>query len=126
MPGWFTTGQPSRWAFWPGWKRAAVRWFVIAAGLMARPLPTSVALGVLAMLGAAAGWPRFQRWRYERKVVRPVYLQLCQYLGTEPGDRPGRWLDIPAGFTTDLDARVTLATRRPGTPTLPGRPTSTR
>ena len=28
-------------------------------------------------------------------MIRPVYLQLCQYLGTDPADRPGRWLDIP-------------------------------
>ena len=110
VPGWFTTGQPGRWAYLPGWKRAAIRWFTVAAaaGLLVRPLPTTVALGVLAIGGAAAGWPRFQRWRYERRVVRPVYLQLCQYLGTEPGERPGRWLDIPAGFAADPDARVTL------------------
>ena len=37
------------------------------------------------------------------------YLQLCQYLGTDPGDRPGRWLSIPAGFAGDPGARVTLA-----------------
>ena len=42
-------------------------------------------------------------------MIRPVYLQLCQYLGTDQGDRPGRWLDIPAGFAGDQDARVTLA-----------------
>jgi len=111
VPGWFTTGQPGRWAYLPGRKRAAVRWAVVAAaaGLMTRPLITSVVLGVLAIGGGAAGWPRFQRWRYERRVIRPVYLQLCQYLGTDQGDRPGRWLDIPAGFADDQDARVTLA-----------------
>jgi hypothetical protein len=111
VPGWFTTGQPGRWAYLPGWKRAAVRWAVVAAaaGLSVRPLVTSVVLGVLAVGGGAVGWPRFQRWRYERRVIRPVYLQLCQYLGTEPGERPGRWLDIPHGFTRDLDAQVTLA-----------------
>ncbi len=38
VPGWFSTGQPGRWAFWPGGKRAAVRW--AAAGLMTRPLIT--------------------------------------------------------------------------------------
>ena len=111
MPGWFTTGQPGRWAFLPGWKRAAIRWATVAAaaGLMTRPLVTTVVLGVLAIGGGAAGWPRFQRWRYERRVIRPVYLQLCQYLGTDQGERPGRWLDIPAGFTATPDAVVTLA-----------------
>jgi hypothetical protein len=111
VPGWLSTGQPSRSAFWPGWKRAAVRWGVVAAaaGLAARPLTTGVMLGVLAVAGSCAGWPRFQRWQYERRVTRPVYLQLCQYLDTDQGDRPGRWLDIPAGFTTDQDAQVTLA-----------------
>jgi hypothetical protein len=111
VPGWFTTGQPGRWAFWPGWKRATVRWAVVAAaaGLMTRPLITGIMLGVLAVAGGCAGWPRLQRWRYERRVTRPVYLQLCQYLDTDQADRPGRWLDIPAGFTTDQDAQVTLA-----------------
>ena len=42
-------------------------------------------------------------------MIRPVYLQLCQYLGTEPGERPGRWLDIPKDFAADQDAQVTLA-----------------
>jgi len=111
VPGWLSTGQPGRWAFWPGWKRALVRWFVVAAaaGLAARPLATGAVLGFLAIAGGAGGWPRFQRWRYERRVTRPVYLQLCQYLGTDQGDRPGRWLDIPEGFAADQDARVTLA-----------------
>jgi hypothetical protein len=111
VPGWLSTGQPSRWAFWPGWKRALVRWFAVAAaaGLAARPLITGVMLGVLAVAGSCAGWPRFQRWQYERRVTRPVYLQLCQYLGTDQGDRPGRWLDIPAGFAADQGAQVTLA-----------------
>jgi hypothetical protein len=111
VPGWFTTGQPGRWAYLPGWKRAAIRWAVVAsaAGLMTRPAITGTLLGVLAIAGSCAGWPRFQRWRYERRVTRPVYLQLCQYLGTDQADRPGRWLDIPAGFAFDQDARVTLA-----------------
>jgi hypothetical protein len=111
VPGWLTTGKPSRWAFWPGWKRALVRWFTVApaAGLAARPLATAAVLGFLAIAGGAGSWPRFQRWRYERRVTRPVYLQLCQYLGTDQGDRPGRWLDIPDGFAGDQDARVTLA-----------------
>jgi len=66
-------------------------------------------LGWLAIGAGVAGWPRLRRWQYERRVIRPVYLQLCGYLGTEPGERPGRWLDIPARFATDQEARVTLA-----------------
>ena len=31
VPGWFTTADPGWWAFWPGWKRAAVRWAAVAA-----------------------------------------------------------------------------------------------
>jgi len=110
-PGWLSTGQPSRWAFWPGWKRAAVRWCAVAAaaGLAARPAVTGAVLGFAGVAGGCAGWPRLQRWRYERRVTRPVYLQLCGYLGTDPGDRPGRWLRIPAGFAADPDARVILA-----------------
>jgi len=42
-------------------------------------------------------------------VIRPVYLQLCQYLGTDPADKPGRWLDIPPGFSASQDAVITLA-----------------
>ena len=39
VPGWFTTSQPGRWAYLPGWQRAAVRWaaVAIAAGLYTRP-----------------------------------------------------------------------------------------
>lgn len=49
VPGWFTTGQPGRWAYLPGWKRSVIRWAMIAAaaGLAARPLITGVLLGVL-------------------------------------------------------------------------------
>ena len=57
---------------------------------------------------ARAG-PRWRRWRYVRTVVRPIYLQLAQYLGTDPADKPDRWLDIPPGFTASQDAVITLA-----------------
>ncbi len=111
VPGWFARGQPGRWAFLPGWQRAAVRWAAVAAaaGLYARPLWAGAVMGWLALMAAAVLFPRFQRWRYIRAVVRPVYLQLCQYLGTDPGDQPGRWLTIPKGFRADPDAVVTLA-----------------
>ena len=46
-------------------------------------------------MAAAVLFPRWQRWRYVRAVVRPVYLQLCQYLGTDPGDQPGPVADHP-------------------------------
>ena len=42
-------------------------------------------------------------------MVRPIYLQLAQYLGTDPADKPDRWLDIPPGFTASQDAVITLA-----------------
>ena len=111
VPGWFTTAEPGWWAFWPGWKRAAVRWAAVAAaaGLDTRPLITGAVLGWLALLAGLALAPRFKRWRYARKVIRPVYLQLAQYLGTDPADKPDRWLDIPASFATDQDAVITLA-----------------
>ena len=57
---------------------------------------------------AAALAPRWRRARYLRAVVRPVYLQLCGYLGTDPAANPLRWLDIPRGFTASPDAVVTL------------------
>jgi len=111
VPGWFSPGQPGRWAFLPGWQRAAARWAVIAAaaGLYARPLWTAAVLGWLAVLAGAALFPRLRWRRYVRRVIRPVYLQLCQYLGTDPGDKPDRWLSIPPGFTTGQDAVITLA-----------------
>jgi len=105
VPGWFTTAGPGRWAFWPGWKRAAIRWAAVAAaaGLAARPLATGAALGGLAVVGGAVSWPRLRRWRYERRVIRPVYLQLCGYLGTGPalikrGSGPMAVLNNSFGF----------------------------
>ena len=57
--------------------------------------------------GAALA-PRWRRAWYVRAVVRPVYLQLCGYLGTDPAASPLRWLDVPRGFTATPDAVVTL------------------
>jgi hypothetical protein len=97
LAGWFTTGQPRRWAYLPGWQRAAVRWAAVAvvAGLYARPLITAAVLGGLAVAaGAGLAW-RWRQLRYLRAVVRPVYLQICGYLGTDPDANPSRWLDIP-------------------------------
>ena len=110
VPGWFTTGQPGRWAWLPGWQRAAVRWAAVAAaiGLYARPLITAAVLGGLAVAAGAALAPRWRQARYVRAVVRPVYLQLCGYLGTDPAASPLRWLDVPRGFTATPDAVVTL------------------
>ena len=111
VPGWFTTAEPGWWAFWPGWKRAAARWAAVAAaaGLDTHPLITGAVLGWLALLTGLALAPRWRRWRYVRAVVRPIYLQLAQYLGTDPADKPDKWLDIPPGFTASQDAVITLA-----------------
>ncbi len=111
VPGWFARGQPGRWAFLPGWQRAVIRWaaVAVAAGLYVSPVWAGAALGWLALIAAGVLFPRFQRWRYVRAVVRPVDLQLGQYLGTDPGDPPARWLTIPRGFRTDPGAVVTLA-----------------
>ena len=111
VPGWFARGQPGRWAFLPGWQRAACRWaaLAVAAGLYVSPVWAGAVLGWLALMAAAVLFPRFQRWRYVRAVVRPIYLQLCQYLGTDPGDQPARWLTIPKDFRADPDAVITLA-----------------
>ena len=110
VPGWFTTGQPGRWAYLPGWQRAAVRWAAVAAaiGLYARPLITAAVLGGLAVAAGAALALQWRRAWYVRAVVRPVYLQLCGYLGTDPAASPLRWLDVPRGFTAIPDAVVTL------------------
>jgi hypothetical protein len=48
------------------------------------------------------------------------------HLGTDQGDRPGRWLDIPEDFAGDPDAVVTLAYPAAWNPTRPSRSTSTR
>ena len=110
VPSWFTTGQPGRWAYPPGWQRAAVRWAAVAAaiGLYARPLITAAVLGGLAVAAGAALALLWRRAWYVRAVVRPVYLQLCSYLGTDPAASPLRWLDVPRGFTATPDAVVTL------------------
>jgi hypothetical protein len=96
-PGWLAHARPGRWAYRPGWQRAAARWAVLAAvtGLLIRPLVTVAVLagtGGAGLVVLAVRWPQI---RHERRVVRPVYLQLCGYLGTDPGDRPSRWLAIP-------------------------------
>jgi len=111
VPGWFARGRPGRWAFLPGWQRAAIRWaaVAVAAGLYVSPVWAGAVLGWLALMTGGVLFPRFQRWRYVRAVVRPIYLQLCSYLGTDPADQPGRWLTIPKGFRADPDAVVTLA-----------------
>ena len=41
-------------------------------------------------------------------MVRPVYLQLCGYLGTDPAASPLAGCDVPRGFATTPDAVVTL------------------
>jgi hypothetical protein len=111
VPGWWSRGEPGRWAYLPGYQRAAIRWaaVAVAAGLAVSPVWTGAALGWVAVMAGAVLFPRWQRWRYVRKVVRPIYLQLCQYLGTDPSDSPARWLTVPRTFTTDPDSEVTLA-----------------
>ena len=110
VPGWFTTGQPGRWAYLPGWQRAAVRWMVVAAaiGLYVRPPIAAVVLGGLAVVAGAVLALQWRRAWYVRAVVRPVYLQLCGYLGTDPAASPLRWLDVPRGHAATPDAVVTL------------------
>jgi len=110
LPGWYTTAQPSRWAYLPGWQRAAIRWaaVAIAIGLYARPVETGIVLGAAAGTGVAVVACRWPAWRHARTVVRPVYLQLCGYLGTDPADRPGRYLHVPHRFAADPDAMVAL------------------
>ena len=110
VPGWFTTSHPGRWAFLPGWQRAVIRWAAVAAaiGFYAHLLITAAVLGAAAVAGAAALAPRWRQLRHLRAVVRPVYLQLCGYLGTDPDASPARWLDVPRGFAASPDAVVTL------------------
>jgi hypothetical protein len=111
VPGWFARGEPGRWAYLPGWQRALIRWLAVAVAvsLAAQPVWTGIVLGWLILLTAGVLFPRWQRGRYVRRVVRPIYLQVCQYLGTDPADKPARWLTVPRGFTTDPDATVRLA-----------------
>jgi hypothetical protein len=96
-PGWLTRARPGRWAYRPGWQRAALRWAVVAAayGLLTRLVLTLAAIGgagAAALAVVAVRWPAIS---HERRVVRPVYLQVCGYLGTDPGDKPSRYLTIP-------------------------------
>ena len=111
VPGWFTTAQPTWWAYLPGWQRAAVRWVAVAvpAGFLTHPVITGLALAWITVIAGCALVPRWRHRRYVRRVIRPVYLQLCGYLGTDPADRPDKWLAIPAGFTGDPGAVITLS-----------------
>ena len=63
VPGWFSTAEPGRWAFWPAWKRAAARLaaIAVAARLDTRPLVTGAVLGWLALLTGLALAPRPKR-----------------------------------------------------------------
>jgi len=65
-------------------------------------------LSAAAVIGGAALVPRWRQWQHLRTVIRPVYLQLCGYLGTDPDASPACWLDIPRGHAASPDAVVTL------------------
>lgn len=108
--GFFARREPSRWAYWPGWKRAAVRWALLAAiagYVFARPV-TIAALAVAVAVGTWRAVRRIRIWQYDRREVRPAYITIAQYLGTSEDDPPSRWLIVPPGFAEDPDARITL------------------
>ena len=104
MPGWFTTAEPGWWAFWPGWKRAAVRWATVAAaaGLNTHPLVTGAVLGWLALGGRARAGPRLKRWRYVQQACPPGLPPA----GPVPRHRPGRQAGPVAGHPAGLHRRA--------------------
>ena len=95
VPGWFTTGQLGRWAWLPGWQRAAVRWAAVAAaiGLYAWPLITGAVLGGLAV---AAGAALAAHWRRARWGGRWSALSTCSCAAisapTPPRARSAGWM----------------------------------
>jgi len=71
-----SAAEPGWWAFWPGWKRAAVRWaaVAVAAGLDTYPLITVAVLGWLALLTGLAAVPRLKRrtlWPNRTATLNP-------------------------------------------------------
>ena len=110
VPGWFTTGQPGRWAFLPGWQRAAVRWAAVAAavGLYARPLITAAVLGAAAVAGRGGAGPPLAAGAVRAGRGPPGLPPAVRLPRHRPGREPARWLDVPRGFAASPDAVVTL------------------
>jgi hypothetical protein len=110
VPGWWD-GKVGRWAYLPGYQRAAARW---AGLLLVIGWFTNRWLTVLVALAAAgvAAWrlyPRALAWwanRHIRHVVQPLYVALAGQLGLSPDDSPGAWVTVPADFKRNHDAVV--------------------
>jgi hypothetical protein len=128
------TGYASRWAYRPGWQRAAYRLGVPAvlaltgtAELLA-PVATEATLSGALVAGSAETVRRavrgVRRWSHRRTYVQPLAAVLGYQLGVPPTTLPERWLYVPVDFRTpdysrdpvpydaDDDAPATVRVRR--------------
>ena len=110
VPGWFTTGQPGRWAYLPGWQRAAVRWAAVAAaiGLYARPLITAAVLGGLAVGGRGGAGPPLAAGAVRARGGPPGLPAAVRLPRHRPRRQPAAVAGCPARLAASPDAVVTL------------------
>lgn len=129
-------GRASRWAWQPGWRRAAVRLAVLAVSASSgygywrdRALTVDSALAACACIVALAAWRAYvngRRFNHRRKVVYPLWhilvgitgfpLEEDYYRATprigkgmanpDIREKPERFLEIPQDFKTNENAIV--------------------
>lgn len=102
------SGYASRWAYLPGWKRAAWRLgipAVAATGTVAEltdPIVTDAGLATLAAAGTAYGSVRavraFRVRAHTRRYVRPLAAVLIRQLGLPPGTPAADVVSVPLSF----------------------------
>jgi hypothetical protein len=113
-PAWWGTGQPSRWAMFAGWQRAAVRLAVLglAVSLWRWRAPTEWGLAIAGgLVFGCLAWRAVRAvrlWRHRRDVVFPLYAVLSQYLGTPADDPAEDYLSVPLDWDTDPACAVRL------------------
>lgn len=99
----------SGWARMAGYKRAAIRWAAVGAGVAvwSFPLLALAPLVVIVILGAVwlVRWARERA--YIRDVLQPVWDALAPVLGAEVDADPREWLALPDD-PEDADAVVTI------------------
>ena len=110
VPGWFTTGQPGRWACLPGWQRAAVRWAAVAVaiGLYARPLITAAVLGGLAVAAGGRAGPPLAAAAPPAGRGPPGLPPAVRLPRHRPRRQPAALAGRPARLLASPDAVVTL------------------
>lgn len=104
------------WANLPIGFRAALRLapFGMLWGWATEPTWTVVAgVGCVGLLswGVVRQW---QAWRYERRVLRPLWPAVASIIGVDPDESPRAWLDVPEDMSAD-DAEIAVGLREDDT-----------